>query len=608
MSLVFTPVPSTEAFFVSDNFVSLICGPVGSTKTTAGILKILYHAGRMAPSRDGLRYSRCVWVRQTREQLRDTSIPDFLKWFPDGEAGTFYKSEMKYMLSVGDIRCEVLFRGLDESADVRRLLSLQLSFAVVEEFRELNKDVYEALQARLGRYPDGVVVPHKPEWGNDDKGNPRMGCVMEDGMPNARVWGMSNPPDMDTFFEGVLSNPPSNTHVTIQPSGMSPEADWIHLLPSNYYETLAVGKSQDYIDVYIHAKFGKSLSGQPVFRCFDRATHVAKEAIKSNASTLVIGVDAGLNPTAVITELSYDGRLLVLDAVTGLEGGMGALRFCREILKPLLGEKYPHRAVAVVIDPAAFQRAQTDERSVADIFKQEGFSVKPAHTNALAARLGAVEKYLTMTVNGSAGMLIDPGARGLVGALAGKYRYKINTKGETDDKPEKNHPWSDYCFPAGEQVKTPSGYVAIDSLKVGDEIVSYEGVEKVIATGSRVADRYVRLTLSDEREIVCTPDHPFAVGDHTCYLPADALNCTHVLVDMDAKLPLTVVKKDYLSGGAVYNLTTSKTNTFVVNGVLVHNCDALQYAALHHDKGSIFGRLMGNSYQTPEKVSMAAWT
>lgn len=75
-----------------------------------------------------------------------------------------------------------------------------------------------------------------------------------------------------------------------------------------------------------------------------------------------------------------------------------------------------------------------------------------------------------------------------------------------------------------------------------------------------------------------------------------------------SKLPLTVVKKDYLSGGVVYNLTTSKTNTFVVNGVLVHNCDALQYACLHHDKGSIFGKNLSNAYQEPERVSMAAWT
>jgi len=40
--------------------------------------------------------------------------------------------------------------------------------------------------------------------------------------------------------------------------------------------------------------------------------------------------------------------------------------------------------------------------------------------------------------------VIDPASgSSLVKALAGKYRYKINTKGIKDEKPEKSHPWSD---------------------------------------------------------------------------------------------------------------------------------------------------------------------
>jgi hypothetical protein len=47
-------------------------------------------------------------------------------------------------------------------------------------------------------------------------------------------------------------------------------------------------------------------------------------------------------------------------------------------------------------------------------------------------------------VEGKYGLMIDPdSALSLVQALAGKYRYKINTKGVKDEKPEKSHPWSD---------------------------------------------------------------------------------------------------------------------------------------------------------------------
>ena len=439
MSTQFSPVPSLVPFFLSETFLSLVCGPVGSTKTTAGIVKILYHAKRMAPCKDGIRRSRCVWVRNTREQLRDTSIPDFLKWFPDGLAGGFLKSEYKFFLKLDDVECEVLFRGLDDSNDVRRLLSLQASFAVLDEFREINKDVFEALQGRLGRYPDGMMVPHKPEWGTDAKGHPVQGCVTDDGVPNSHLWGMSNPPDMDTFWEGILASPPDNTHVTIQPSGMSPEADWVHLLPSNYYDNLAMGKTQEYVDVYIHAKFGKSLAGQPVFRSFDGEYHVAKNELRpilNGMRPVLIGMDFGLNPSAAIGQLDAMGRLLVYRSLTA--DGMGLLRFLRTLLKPELAQTFPGAPILVIGDPAGVSRSQTDEKTVYDILAQEGLMAKPAYTNSLVARITAVEQFLNRQIDTGAGFLVDPACRPLINALRGKYRYKLKKNGEMDDEPDKN--------------------------------------------------------------------------------------------------------------------------------------------------------------------------
>lgn len=467
MNIAYTPVLSTEPFLVSQKFSNFIVGPVGSTKTTASIMKIAMEAAKVAKCRDGIRRSRVAVVRNTRQMLWDTTIPDFLKWFPDGAAGTLMKTESKFILRFDDVEAEVLFRGLDDANDVRRLLSLQLTFGMMDEFREIHPDIFNALTGRLGRYPDKTMNG--------------VGPCDDHGVQVHKVWGATNPPDADTFWEELLNNPPPNMHVTIQPSGLSPEADWVQHLPDGYYANLCDGKSEDWIDVYVHGKFGRSLSGQPVFRCFDREMHVAKSTLRPVSGNLVIGVDAGLNPTAVITDQTYDGRVLVLDAITGLAGGMGALRFCREMLKPLLHAKYPNRAVAIVIDPAAFARGQADEKTVADIFKQEGFMVKPALTNTISARLAAVEKYLTMTMNGNPGMTIDADCKQLIAALAGKYRYKINTKGDTDDKPDKNHPYSDFA-------------------------------------------------------------------------------------------------------------------------------DALQYACLHHDKGSIFGKNLSHAYQEPERVSMVAWT
>jgi hypothetical protein len=421
----YTPPPSLVPFLTSDKFINLVVGPVGSTKTTAGILKIAYEASRIAACKDGIRRSRCIWVRQSREQLRDTSIPDFLRWYPDGPAGHYQKTEYKFTLRFNDVECEVLFRGLDDAGDVRRLLSLQATFGVADEFRELNPDVFEALQGRLGRYPS--------------KADNGVGCRDDNGTQMDKFWGMSNPPDMDTYWEQYLSNPPDNAAVFIQPSGQSPEADWIQYLKDGYYDNLAEGKSQDYIDVYIHAKFGKSLSGQPVFRAYDKALHVAKNPlvpIRSSTNPLILGMDFGLTPACTVNQIDPMGRLITYADL--VSEGMGVLRFSREKLKPLLNSRFAGMNVLIIGDPAGSQRAQTDEKSVFDMLKQEGFRVIPAHTNALAARINAVDSWLTRMVDGKPAHIIDPGCTNLQAALRGGYRFKIKKDGEMIDQPEKN--------------------------------------------------------------------------------------------------------------------------------------------------------------------------
>lgn len=423
----------------SDAFVTLVIGPVGSTKTTAGILKIAYEAKQMAPCTDGVRRSKAVWIRNTREMLRDTSIPDFLKWMPDGKAGVYEKSAYKFTLKFDDVECEVLFRGLDDAADVRRLLSLQASFAIMDEFRELHQDVFEALGARLGRYPDGTMVPHRSEWGVDEKGNPVQGCVTDDGKPNRHIWGMSNPPDYSTYWEKYLTDPPSNARVIFQPSGFSQEADWIQYLPSDYYANIAEGKSQDWIDVFVNAQFGKSLSGQPVFRSFNREIHIAKQSlipIRLSTHPLIIGQDFGLTPACTISQIDPQGRLLTYADL--VSEGMGITRFVREKLKPLLANKFAGMNVLVVGDPAGAQRAQTDEATVFDILKREGFRAIPAKSNSIVARISAVETWLSRMVDGKPAHLIDPAATNIISALRGGYRYKVKQNGETEDKPEKN--------------------------------------------------------------------------------------------------------------------------------------------------------------------------
>lgn len=65
------------------------------------------------------------------------------------------------------------------------------------------------------------------------------------------------------------------------------------------------------------------------------------------------------------------------------------------------------------------------------------------------------------------------------------------------------------CFAGGTMVLTPRGYVPIETIKVGDEVVSGSGhVRKVTAVGNKLAAVGAFRALG-RPEIICTPNHPF---------------------------------------------------------------------------------------------------
>lgn len=397
-----------------------------SSKTTAAIMKIAYEARRVKACSDGIRRSRCVVVRNTRQMLWDTTIPDFLNWFPDGAAGLLMKTDSKFLLRFDDVECEVLFRGLDDANDVRRLLSLQLTFGVMDEFREINPEIYNALTGRLGRYPNKKMNG--------------VGACDDDGNQIFKVWGATNPPDSDTFWEELLSDPPDNVHVTIQPSGMSEEADWLDFLPDNYYPNLCEGKTDDWIDVYVHGKFGRSLAGQPVYeRSFVEDFHTAEGKLlpqPNSDNPIIIGIDFGRTPCAVFKQRDVRGRVLTLAELTS--ENMGIETFVRTLLVPFVTTRFPGYPMLCAPDPAGFMKQQLNELTLVDVLKNAGFECVKPPSNKPEYRIQAVERLLAQQIDGGAMYLVDPSCTMLLRGFRHGYRYRRKTNGVVEDKPEKN--------------------------------------------------------------------------------------------------------------------------------------------------------------------------
>jgi hypothetical protein len=146
--------------------------------------------------------------------------------------------------------------------------------------------------------------------------------------------------------------------------------------------------------------------------------------ILNGVRPLIVGVDLGLTPAAVIGQQDPRGRALILDELVSFD--MGIQRFVRTMLKPLLYERFSGAPVLIVVDPSGVQRAQTDERSAVDIIKAEGLKVIPAKTNRISARINAVDDYLMRQVDGDPAFLVDPRCTRLKAAMMGGYRFDKN--------------------------------------------------------------------------------------------------------------------------------------------------------------------------------------
>ena len=412
----YSPPPTGLRFMQSAAQVRLILGPVGSGKSTVCCMEIVRRASEQERSRDGLRHTRWAIVRNTKQQLKDTTLKTWLEWFPDGVAGKWKESDMSYTLRFGDVVAEVLFRALDDPEDVKRLLSLELTGAYINEAREIPIEILVALRSRVGRYPSRKEVA--PTW---------AGVIMD-----------TNPPDTEHWIHEKFENEkPRGWEIFKQPGGLDPEAENRENLPTSYYEDMMEGATEDWISVHVHGKYGRSKSGMPVYdKVFNEDVHTTTGLRPVTSIPLVIGMDFGRTPAATFEQTLPNGQHVVLGEV--VETNMGLDRFLDEKVRPYMTKRFPGMRAVVCADPAGWAKAQIADLSCYDILKSRGFVAVKAPTNDPVRRIQSVERELTKMVNGKPGLLIDRvEAPTLVRGFTGGYCYKKLRTGYSDS-PDKN--------------------------------------------------------------------------------------------------------------------------------------------------------------------------
>lgn len=436
--LKYTPSPTGQKFLDSRAFLKLIEGPVGGGKSTVALMDLVQRAVTQEPY-DNVRRTKFAILRNTVAQLKATVKPMMDTWFVTMTKGTMGQwrlsentFEARFKLPDSTVvHSEFILLAADTPDDVRRLLSLEVSAAWVEESREVDPDVFAGLQGRTNRYPARVAG----------------------GVSYPGVICSTNPPPLGGFWHKFITTEEKGKEVFIQPpalledGSLNPDAENLDNLAPDYYENLISGKTEDWINVYLKNQFGAGDMGRPIYRnTFKKSFHVAAGPLKPIVQTLnplIVGLDNGLQAAAAIGQQDSRGRVNILgEAYVEEDETMGVETFMDRLLVPLLRNKFPQfrtENIVFVVDPACFQRSQVDEKTIAQAVQSRGYPVVRACTNDPERRIQAVEGLLARQIDGGPGLLIDPCCTHTTNSLEWGHRYKRSPSGISSTTAEKNH-------------------------------------------------------------------------------------------------------------------------------------------------------------------------
>lgn len=397
----YSPDKTPLEFHHCNDFVRIIMGPVGSGKSVANLADIIFRLSAMPKCLDGVRRARWCIVRNTYRELAETTIKSFDSWF--GELGVVKstKAPLYRFLSFNDqygpCELEILPKALDRPDQASAIMSLELTGCYFNEVNYIPKEVFDRMQARVGRFPSKIDMNDQEFWN---------GIIAD-----------CNPPDNDHWIFDTFESGKDHPSFTLfkQPPGLvktdngwveNPERENKKWLPIGYYLKIAANKTLEYIKVFCLGMYGIATQGKPIFPNYNDDTHGVNSIQPMPTWPLYFGFDFGLTPACVIAQLTPDGRLQIIGECTS--EWMDLKQFLSVVLNPYLARRFPNFVKSeAFIDPAGIQRAQTDGQSCFLLLRESGWNAKPASSNDLLVRFRAVNQYLDSMVNGKPRFELD---------------------------------------------------------------------------------------------------------------------------------------------------------------------------------------------------------
>lgn len=417
--------PTQKRFIESQAEADLFACRMGEGKSAALAWSIFHHT-RQNPG--------AVWmmIRDTWENMRDTTQKEFFGWFPPGIMGEYRSSEKRFVWGEATgLSGEVQFGGMDDPADAANLQSRSLAGVAMDE-----------------------PAPAAESGGIDE-------LIFDVALSRLRQPGMS------WYAMKLAENNPDETHWTYRrfvDPGTEGFVCWqtaapenLGNLPDGYYEKVAKAWAHrpDLQRRFLEGKFGFQQHGKAVTPEWAENLHLARQLDPSPGSELVLLWDGGQTPTCLITQVTPLGHWLVLESHVGEDIGMTQL--VEDIVKPRMRSRFHSFRWRHTGDPNLSSPEQSDSRNSATkvITGQLGGPFIPGPIS-VDHRVEPLRAILRRTQQGRGVVQVDSQrAKEVWHALRGGWHYHIDRSGNIGDIVKDMHSHPGDCMGYGASLLFP---------------------------------------------------------------------------------------------------------------------------------------------------------
>lgn len=405
--------PVQDLFITSRAEADLFSCRMGEGKSTALVWACFYHTSHNPGA-------RWAFIRDTFENLRDTTQKTFFEWFPPGIYGTYNASSktFKWNCKLPDgtpLTGEVLFIGMDDPKDAAKLQSRELAGLAIDE---------AAPAAETGGVPE---------------------FVFDTAMTRLRQ------PGMQWYAVKIAQNNPDETHWTyerfVDPGDpnfrffQTREAENEKNLPKDYYKKMRrhLAHRPDLQKRFVDGKFGFTQIGDQVTPEWNDDLHLVPRLEPVRNVELILCWDFGLRPTCVITQVTPLGQWNILEAHQLI--GQGTIELIETVVRPRLTTRFAGWDYRHIGDPAGTSPDQTSVKvtPVKAIIHELGGKWKSGPIR-LQERIEPLKAVLMRTVRTTGMVQVDrEHARIVYHALRGGWHYPVSRAGVTGQDPVKDH-------------------------------------------------------------------------------------------------------------------------------------------------------------------------